>query len=305
MSNPATASLLQAFITQHKLPQSFAHLATQHFLPLADWAYETLCQSPAKQAPVLGINGGQGTGKSTLAELVCVYLSARHNVNGVTISIDDLYLRKNERKDLAQTVHPLLQVRGVPGTHDVELGCRLIHDLKALQSGETMSIPRFDKSTDERHDECRWTQVRRDSGPDSIGRLVRRFWARSRSLSLRNPSTNWKPLRTPKAVWRQFVNENLRRVYPELFQLVDKLIFLAVPDFECVFRWRWEQEKKLALSEPSATNLMSKREVMTFVQHFERITIQNLTQLPEIADVVVALDRAHQVNDVRYRSLSG
>src|SRR5690606_41264080 len=47
------------------------------------------------------------------------------------ISLDDVYLTHDARQHLAATVHPLLQTRGVPGTHDVDLGVdtmtRLIH----------------------------------------------------------------------------------------------------------------------------------------------------------------------------------
>ena len=44
------------------------------------------------------------------------------------LSIDDFYLSKAKRKRLAASVHPLLAIRGVPGTHDVHrlLGLWLI-----------------------------------------------------------------------------------------------------------------------------------------------------------------------------------
>lgn len=44
---------------------------------------------------------------------------------------------------------PLLITRGVPGTHDVELGISLLTDLKKhLQ--QNIMIPRFDSSIDDR-----------------------------------------------------------------------------------------------------------------------------------------------------------
>ena len=40
----------------------------------------------------------------------------------VTFSMDDLYLGRAARVDLARRIHPLLATRGVPGTHDPMLG---------------------------------------------------------------------------------------------------------------------------------------------------------------------------------------
>ena len=36
------------------------------------------------------------------------------------LSIDDYYLSKKNRYQLASQVHPLLLTRGVPGTHDIK-----------------------------------------------------------------------------------------------------------------------------------------------------------------------------------------
>ena len=36
------------------------------------------------------------------------------------MSLDDFYLPRAERVDLAKSIHPLAITRGPPGTHDVE-----------------------------------------------------------------------------------------------------------------------------------------------------------------------------------------
>lgn len=285
----------------HKLPESFINVAQKYYSPLGDWTYQTLCQDRSGDALVLGINGGQGTGKSTLAAFLCCYLRTQYQVNAVTLSIDDLYLPKEQRIDLAETVHPLLRVRGVPGTHDVALGCALISGLKSLRSGEAISIPRFDKSTDDRMEKSRWSKV---NGPVDL--IIFEGWCVGSGpvteAELLEPINQLEATKDPKGVWRQFVNDNLRRVYPPLFDLIDKLTFFSLPDFQCVIRWRLEQEKKLALSQPNAVGLMSDEQIMEFVQHFERVTQQNLAQLPDVADVLLALDQDHQVSAVRYRN---
>ena len=74
-------------------------------------------------------------------------------------TIDDLYLTRAERDELARTVHPLLATRGVPGTHDPELGCAVIRQMKNLGPGETLKLPRFDKLGDDRLPKSAWPVV--------------------------------------------------------------------------------------------------------------------------------------------------
>ena len=58
-------------------------------------------------------------------------------------SIDDIYKSQEERKFLAQTIHPLCYVRGVPGTHDIDMGLNLIKKLSAANSDAITPIPSF------------------------------------------------------------------------------------------------------------------------------------------------------------------
>ncbi len=48
-----------------------------------------------------------------------------------------------------------------------------------------------------------------------------------------------------KRIWRSRVNKELIEKYQKIFNLIDKLIFLKVPSFKYVFKWRLLQEKKL------------------------------------------------------------
>ncbi len=70
---------------------------------------------------VIGIAGAQGSGKSTLVRDLAERL-AGDGLRVATLSLDDLYLTRAVRQDLAARVHPLFATRGVPGTHDVALG---------------------------------------------------------------------------------------------------------------------------------------------------------------------------------------
>ena len=43
------------------------------------------------------------------------------------------------------------------------------------------------------------------------------------------------------------VNQELKKNYKKIFNLIDKLIFLKVPSFKYVYKWRLLQEKKLRI----------------------------------------------------------
>ena len=91
------------------------------FSPLLE-KYQTARDKPL----IIGINGSQGSGKSTLADYLCTMLNERYQLRCVSLSLDDFYLTKLERQQLASQVHPLLETRGVPGTHDIPLALETI-----------------------------------------------------------------------------------------------------------------------------------------------------------------------------------
>ena len=66
------------------------------------------------------LSGSQGSGKSTLGKLLKLVIEKYYKKKVMLISIDDYYLSKNERLNLSKKIHPLLLIRGVPGTHDIK-----------------------------------------------------------------------------------------------------------------------------------------------------------------------------------------
>ena len=234
-----------AFRDKHRLPESFARTASDYNVPLAIWVERRLLDRDGSEPFVLGINGAQGTGKSTLADFIREYLAVVHHRVTVVLSIDDLYLTRAQRQALAMDVHPLLATRGVPGTHDVELGLSTIRALKSLGQGQSMLVPRFDKSIDDRFAESEWTQV-----SDPVDLIILEGWCvGSESVSddeLLIPINDLETSEDPSGIWRSYVNQQLKEIYPPLFEMLDALVFMSAPDFDCVLRWRTEQEEKLA-----------------------------------------------------------
>ncbi|KAG7449667.1 P-loop containing nucleoside triphosphate hydrolase protein [Guyanagaster necrorhizus] len=104
--------------------------------------------SPDSKKPIfVAIQGPQGSGKSYLTGLTQKFLTdAPHLLRVAVLSIDDLYLSHDDLVALAlkHPFNPLWKGRGQPGTHDVELGIRILQSLR--EGRETVDIPRFDKS---------------------------------------------------------------------------------------------------------------------------------------------------------------
>jgi D-glycerate 3-kinase len=279
---------LDGFLARHRLPESFLSVVDEYYVPLAEWLLARVRGSDFGTF-VLGISGAQGTGKTTLANFLNEHLSSNHALSIAQLSIDDIYLTRAERTELASSVHPLLATRGVPGTHDIVLGKSVIHRLFALGDGETMSLPRFDKSVDDRQAVDTWSVV---SGPVDL--IILEGWCvGSTPLSdeeLEEPVNDLEAEEDPNGAWRRYVNERLETDYSELFSVLDALVYLAAPSFEAVFRWRLEQECKLAATADSnASHVMDEAGVARFIQHYERITRHNMDSLPSHSDVVLEL----------------
>lgn len=107
--------------------------------------------SPGSAPPLfVGVQGPQGSGKTFLtAHLRHQLTSAPHSLSVVVLSIDDLYLPYAQLAALAHAnpENPLLNGRGQPGTHDINLGTRLFHEIDNINTSNTeVKLPVFDKS---------------------------------------------------------------------------------------------------------------------------------------------------------------
>lgn len=292
---------IESFIERHRLAPDFWRTARDIYIPLARWVDEAL-KKHSRGTFVLGINGAQGTGKSTLSEFLAEYLAAELGRSTAVLSLDDLYLTRAERQALARTVHPLLATRGVPGTHDVGLGIRVLDALGALGAGEQLALPRFDKAVDDRRSVAEWPVVR-----GAVELVIFEGWCVCSEAvpdaELDQPVNALEAAEDSDGAWRRFVNEQLASVYPALFSRVDALVFLAAPGFDAIRRWRFEQERKLIANIGNQTKqTMDGAGIERFVRHFERVTRQDLERLPCRADVVLELGSDHTVTAVRYRS---
>ena len=259
-------------------------LIADFYVPMTAWVADHV----EDRMLVLGINGAQGTGKSTLARLLQQLLGRVHGIRAAILSLDDLYLTGAQRLQRAQTIHPLLATRGVPGTHDVDLGIRV---LRCLREGRPIALPRFDKAKDERCPVASW--------PPWEGRcdlVIFEGWcmgARPQPADeLQVPLNALEREEDPAGDWRWYVNRELGGHYRELFAELDMLLMLRPPSFDEVYAWREEQEARLRAA-GGGPEVMTPDEVRRFVMHFERLTRFMWEEMPGRADAVVYLGEDH------------
>ena len=272
---------IEELIAAERLPDDYAAIVESHWKPLAT----QIARRAASRSPlIVGINGAQGSGKTTLCRFLELLLQQR-GLRAVTLSLDDLYLTHAERLQLAAEVHPLFATRGVPGTHAVNMAFGIIEDVLA---GRAFEVPRFDKAFDDRSNE-----VMRISGPVDV--LLFEGWcvgaAPQAPDKLTRPVNVLEAEEDRDAVWRTLVNHWLGEDYARLFKLIDMLVMLKVDSFDAVITNRRRQEEKLAALNPLGPGVLDEDALHRFVSHYERLTRHMLEEMPARADVVILIDR--------------
>lgn len=282
------SSTVRQLIQADGLPPEYASIIDSHWRPLSEEIALRAMDGPV----VVGINGAQGSGKTTLCKFLEVLL-VEHNQRAATLSIDDLYLTRAERERLARDVHPLLATRGVPGTHDPALGLAVIEDFRA---GRDLELPRFDKSVDDRR-----SAPDRVKGPLQV--LLFEGWclgaAPQADSALCEPVNALEAKEDSAGTWRGFANDALRHDYARLFAELDLLVMLKVPDFDCVRRNRALQEDKLRARDPAAPGLMDDTALERFLDQYERLTLHMFEEMPRRADILIDIGRDQMPRSVR------
>ena len=97
----------------------------------------------------LGVSGGQGSGKTTVAGILKIILKKFFKRKIHVVSIDDFYKTLTERYVMSYKIHPLFKTRGVPGTHDINMIKKFIKLVKKKKF-KKIKLPKFDKSIDDR-----------------------------------------------------------------------------------------------------------------------------------------------------------
>ena len=252
--------------------------------------------SKDKRVKIIGITGGQGSGKSTISNILKIILKEGFNLETVIFSIDDFYKTFKERKLMAEKVSPLFLTRGVPGTHDTRMLYNCINSLKKSKFNKIM-IPKFDKSIDDRSSKSKWIKVNKK--PHVV---IFEGWCvgakAQKSNELKRPVNELEKKYDQDLSWRRKVNNELKKNYSKIFSMIDTLIFLKVPSFNYVHKWRLLQEKKLKIKS-KGKKIMNKQQIKTFIMHYERVTKNMLKDLL-FFDVKISLDKKHKLKSIKF-----
>ena len=272
------------------------------YLPLAAWIERA--RAKAGRAIVVGLTGGQGSGKSTVCMLLQTVLREGFGARAALLSVDDLYLTHAERQRLGRELHPLFATRGPPGTHDPTLGLATIDRLLAQRPGERTALPSFDKAIDDRRPRDAWPV---HEGP--VDHVLFEGWcvgARAQSAAaLARPVNALERDEDVEGRWREAINAALSGPYRALFDRIDMQIMLRIDGMERVYEWRRLQEEKLRErvaregTGGAPVRVMSDAELERFIAHYERITRHLLEEMPGRADIVFDIDHCHQPAAVR------
>ena len=286
--------MISKFINKNKLSRGFFEIAQGFFIPLAEEIKLHHCSASAPY--FVGINGSQGSGKSTLSEFLMDYLTETYDMKVVVMSLDDFYFSHIERQIIAADVHPLFATRGVPGTHNMSMANTVLRNLKNQQAA---TIPRFNKASDDPHPVSAWSKI-----SNAVDVVIFEGWCwgvgTQTAQQLQQPVNTFEKNEDNNAIWRNYANLQLSVHYQPLYSLMDKWVMLKAPSFEDVYAWRLEQEQKLILATANDTGnhksgIMDESQIQHFIQHYQRLTEHALTTLPSTCDHVFELNCAREI----------
>ena len=265
------------------------------FLPISEKIYRNYLNN--KKTKIIGLTGGQGSGKSTISQILKIVLKEGFNLNTVIFSIDDFYKTLQERKDMSKKINPLFLTRGVPGTHNTALLLKCLNNFKSKHFKKIL-IPKFDKSIDDRLSERFWQNIK--TKPDIVifeGWCVGAYPQKKKDLI--EPINVLEKEKDKKRTWRNFINKELKTRYKKIFKLIDLMIFLKIPSFEYVYKWRLLQEKKLRVTS-KGKKTMTNKQVKNFIMHYERITKHMLKNFSKRAKFVINIDSSHRLKSLKF-----
>jgi len=265
-------------------------------IPLCFWISK---KTESKRPYFVGLAGGQGTGKTTISSLIRIILTKYFKLNVFRISIDDFYKTRKERISLSKKVHPMLLTRGVPGTHDINMMLNFFRQSKSKKF-KRLKLPTFNKAIDDRFKKKRWHDLKKR--PDVI---IFEGWcvgAKSeKNITLNKAINSLERAKDQKKIWRKYVNHQLKSKYKNLYTQLNCLIYLKAKNFSLLQKWRLKQERKLWVKSKVKSKIMSRGDVLNFMQTYQRITQNMFRNMPKYASVIFNLNSNHQIKSAVYK----
>ena len=268
------------------------------YIPISFWI-NNKCKKKGRTL-ILGLSGSQGSGKTMVTGILQIILKKFFKKNIYIISIDDFYKTLRDRNRMSQQKHSLFKTRGVPGTHDINLIKNFFISVKRKKF-KKIKLPKFNKSIDDRLKKNYWHNI--NKRPEII---ILEGWCVGAkpqiNSSLRKPVNILERHEDKDLIWRKYANEKLKKEYKEIFAMIDYFIFMKVPNFKMVFKWRLLQESKLKKKFHYKKKIMNYRAIKRFIMFYQRITLQMMKDLSKSASIVLLLKKNHEIKRVLFRS---
>lgn len=273
-------------------PEMLKQDLVRYFLPYVEKLFN-LKQKSHDHGFIVGVSAIQGVGKTTQGEIMEILLKF-FGKNSVSLSIDDHYMTHDQLNKLREQ-DPRYIRRGV--THDIHLAIQNLKDLKEMISGQEVQIPIYDKGAfDGDGDRTGFRKV--TAKPDFI--FYDGWMLGARSVTDESIFESGLPaLDTPEHIeFAKDINKKLEEYYP-LWELIDFMNVLYVPDYEMSMKWRDQAEEVLRAKGQG----MSSEEIKEFVYYFWRsvhpaIQIKNLAFDEEHTNQVVIINSDHSIKEI-------
>jgi D-glycerate 3-kinase len=240
---------------------------------------------------IQGILGLQGTGKTTMSQIISLILR-NMGYRTLCLSLDDLYKTYNDRLTLLSQDQRLIW-RGPPGTHDIHLGSIVLDQV--LQRKSPINIPRFDKSAYHGAGDRTTPEIVSD-----IDLVLFEGWFVG--VYPIDPETfNYAPppiVTDDDRAFARDMNIQLHNYVP-LWDKLDSLIVLYPKDYRLSLEWRQQAERQMIAAGKSG---MNDAQVVEFVHYFWRslhpeLFVQPLLKSPQV-DLVIEINADRSLNKV-------
>jgi D-glycerate 3-kinase len=239
---------------------------------------------------IQGILGFQGTGKTTLSQIIGIILN-RIGYHTIGLSLDDFYLTYQERQQLQQ-IDPRLIWRGPPGTHDLDLAKKTLDQLRQKNKNEQILVPHFDKSAHEgKGDRVGLIPI---DHPEII--LFEGWFVGVRPIDPQKFQNPPAPINTPEdQKFAQYLNQKLASYLP-IWEYIDNLVVLVPEDYRYSKQWRKDAENQMIASGKPG---MNETEIDQFIDYFWKalhpeLFITPLLEDPELVDCVIQIKANHE-----------
>jgi len=186
------------------------------------------------------VSGPQGSGKTTFTGVIKKELTKK-KLKVLVLSIDDFYFGKKDRLQLSKKISPLLQTRGVPGTHNLKY-LKDVLNIFLNNKKCTYKLPKFSKA----EDDLLPSQFHLLQFPYDV--FILEGWCinyQGENLAtLKKPINSMEQKHDQKLQWRKFVNKKSKEYFKTIYSKSHCSIFYAFQALSMFFNI--EKSKKWA-----------------------------------------------------------